>query len=73
MNDTAVKLFEKQQVRSVWDEKGEKWWFSVVDIIRILTEQPTQRGATLYWAKLKERLENEDASHGWKNANDGCC
>ena len=61
MSNTAVKLFEKQQVRSVWDEKEEKWWFSVVDIIRILAEQPTQRRATLYWSKLKERLEDEGA------------
>ena len=61
MNDSPnkVKLFGEQQVRSVWDEEAGKWWFSVVDIIAILTDQPTQRGATLYWGKLKQRLKEE--------------
>ena len=56
-----IKLFEERQVRSVWDADAEKWWFSVVDIIAILTDQPTQRGATLYWGKLKQRLKEEGA------------
>jgi len=58
---SKIQLFEKKNVRSVWDEELEKWWFSVVDIVAILTEQSTQRGASNYWAKLKERLKNEGA------------
>ncbi|MCL2063815.1 MAG: hypothetical protein FWG98_05535 [Candidatus Cloacimonetes bacterium] len=56
-----ILLFEEKQVRNVWDSEAEKFWFSVVDVIGILTDQPTQRGATFYWSKLKERLTNEGA------------
>jgi hypothetical protein len=56
-----VKLFEERQVRTVWDEQNEKWWFSVVDVVGVLTDQPSQRGATLYWGKLKQRLKEEGA------------
>jgi hypothetical protein len=59
--DTAIKLFEERKIRAEWDEEAQKWWFSVVDIVAVLTEQPTQRGASNYWAKLKERLSEEGA------------
>ena len=55
----SIKLFEERQVRAEWDEENEKWWFSIVDIVGILTDQPTPRGATLYWGKLKQRLNEE--------------
>ena len=54
-----IKLFEKRQVRSEWDEAAEKWWFSVVDIVAVLTEQPTYRLASDYWTVLKSRLKKE--------------
>jgi hypothetical protein len=54
-------LFEDIPVRREWDADNEKWLFSIVDIIAVLTEQETQRGATFYWAKLKERLLDEGA------------
>ena len=54
-----IKLFEQKQVRAVWDEEKEKWWFSIVDVVGVLTDQPTQRGASLYWGKLKQRLNEE--------------
>lgn len=54
-----IQLFEKQPIRAAWDEEKEEWFFSVVDVVRVLTEQPTQRGASNYWAKLKERLKKE--------------
>ena len=54
-----IKLFEEKEVRTHWDEESEKWWFSVVDIVAVLTEQPTQRGGSLYWGKLKQRLKEE--------------
>lgn len=56
-----IKVFESKKVRTVWDEKAQKWWFSVVDTVAVLTEQPTQRGATLYWGKLKQRLKQEES------------
>lgn len=51
-----IKLFEQQQIRSVWDETQEKWYFSVVDIVQVLTESIDGRK---YWNKLKQRLKEE--------------
>ena len=56
-----IELFEDQPIRTAWDETEEEWYFSVVDVVRILTDQQSQRGATNYWAKLKERLKKEGA------------
>ncbi len=57
--ETAIKLFEQKQIRSVWSDKDEKWYFSIVDIISVLTEQPTFQGARNYWKVLKSRLLKE--------------
>lgn len=54
-----VKLFESQQVRTEWDESAEKWWFSVVDIVAVLTEQPDYTKARNYWKWLKKKLTAE--------------
>ena len=54
-------LYGDKKVRSFWDEEREEWWFSVVDGVGGLTEQPDSRKATLYWSKLKERLRDEGA------------
>lgn len=62
MSKNSIKLFEGQKVRSVWDESKEEWYFSVVDIVAILTEQPDARRAVFYWSKLKERLKEEGAN-----------
>jgi len=56
---SEVKLFEQQKVRTHWDEKEEKWYFSVVDVISILTNQPHHQGARNYWKVLKSRLLKE--------------
>ena len=58
---TKPKLFEEKQVRAVWDEDVEKWWFSIVDVIGILTEQPTHDRARKYWSVMKTRLKREGA------------
>lgn len=60
--DNSIKLFENKRVRTAWDEAREEWLFSVVDVISALTEQQTQRGASNYWAKLKQRLKAEGAN-----------
>ena len=57
--ETAIKLFEQKEVRSVWSDEDEKWYFSIIDIISILTEQPTHQGARNYWKVLKSRLLKE--------------
>jgi hypothetical protein len=55
----AIAIFEDQPVRRSWDEKQEKWYFSVVDIIAILTEQKDFQLARNYWKVLKNRLNSE--------------
>jgi len=55
----SIKLFEQKQVRSVWDDADEKWYFSVIDVISILTEQNSHQGARNYWKVLKSRLLKE--------------
>jgi len=52
-------FFETQAIRRVYDEKTETWWFSVVDIVQALTQQPDYQTARKYWNKLKERLGKE--------------
>jgi hypothetical protein len=54
--ETAIKLFEEKQVRSVWDAGQEKWYISIVDVIGILTDSPNPRK---YWSVLKTRLKAE--------------
>ena len=57
-----LQMFEDQMIRTAWDETKEEWYFSIVDVVKALTEQSTPRGASNYWAKLKERLKSEGAS-----------
>lgn len=52
-------LFETHKIRRVYDEGSETWWFSVVDIIQVLTQQADYQAARKYWNKLKERLAKE--------------
>ena len=52
-------IFEEREIRRLYDEKTETWFFSVVDIIQILTQQPDFQTARKYWNKLKERLGKE--------------
>ena len=54
--ETAIKLFEQKQVRSVWNDEEEKWYFSVVDVIEVLTETDRPRK---YWSDLKAKLKKE--------------
>jgi hypothetical protein len=54
--ETAIKLFEQKQIRSNWDDDSEKWYFSIVDVIRILTESENPNN---YWKVLKNRLKKE--------------
>ena len=60
LND-KIQLFENKRIRTAWDEEKEEWYFSIVDVVAVLTDQPDQRGASNYWAKLKQRLKEEGA------------
>jgi hypothetical protein len=57
--DSKVKLFESQLIRNEWDAEAEKWWFSVVDVVAVLTDQLDYTRARKYWSVLKVRLKNE--------------
>lgn len=52
----AIKLFETKKVRTIWDDKEEKWYFSIVDVVAVLTDSPNPRK---YWSVLKTRLKKE--------------
>lgn len=56
MEDNSIKLFESKQIRTAWDEEQEKWFFSVVDVIEVLTETDRPRK---YWSDLKSKLQKE--------------
>ena len=59
--DDRIQLFENKRIRTAWDAEKEEWYFSIVDVVAVLTDQPDQRGASNYWAKLKQRLKEEGA------------
>ena len=54
--NAQIKLFEDKKVRTIWDEEAEEWYFSVVDVVAVLTESPNPRK---YWSVLKTRLKTE--------------
>ena len=54
-----LQMFENQPIRTAWDEEQEEWYFSVVDVVAVLTDQPDSRHAAKYWSVLKTRLKNE--------------
>ena len=54
-----LAIFEGHRIRRLYDEKTETWWFSVVDIIQVLTQQPDYKAAQNYWKVLKHRLNRE--------------
>jgi prophage antirepressor-like protein len=70
----VIKLFDEKKVRTVWDDKEEKWYFSIVDVVEILTDSKDPQA---YWRKLKQRLKKEGDEtvtncHGLKmRASDG--
>ena len=55
----AIKLFDEKQVRIVWDDVEEKYYFSILDVVQVLTEQSDYQTARKYWNKLKQRLKEE--------------
>lgn len=57
--DKNIQLYEEQPIRTAWDKEKEEWYFSVVDVVGVLTEQPDTRHAAKYWSVLKVRLKKE--------------
>ena len=56
MRENSIQLFDSKRIRTKWDAEKEKWYFSIVDIIEVLTESSD---AASYWRKLKQRLKAE--------------
>ena len=56
INTDSVQMFEDQPIRTVWNEEEEEWYFSVVDVIGVLTESPNPQ---IYWRVMKKRLKDE--------------
>ena len=54
--ETAIKLFEQKQVRSIWNDEEEKWYFSIIDVIEVLTDTDRPRK---YWSDLKAKFKKE--------------
>ena len=54
-----IQIFEEKRIRTAWDEEKEEWYFSIVDVVAVLTDQPDQRRAAKYWSVLKTRLKKE--------------
>jgi hypothetical protein len=52
----GIQLFENKRIRTAWDEEKQEWFFSIVDVVGVLTESPTPRK---YWSVLKTRLKSE--------------
>ena len=56
MKKEAIKLFEERKVRTIWDDTHEKWYFSIIDVVAILTDSSNPQ---TYWRVLKKRLKEE--------------
>lgn len=54
-----IQLFEDKRIRTAWDEEKEEWYFSIVDVVAVLTDQPDTRHAAKYWSVMKVRLKKE--------------
>ncbi len=57
-----IQLFENKRIRTAWDEEKEAWYFSVVDVVAVLTDAPDYNTGRKYWNKLKQRLSEEGAN-----------
>lgn len=55
----AIKIFDQKRIRTLWDEEKETWYYSIVDVVSVLTDQPDARHAAKYWSVLKTRLSKE--------------
>ena len=59
VRDDQIQIFENKRIRTAWDAEKEEWYFSIVDVVAVLTDQPDQRHAAKYWSVLKTRLKKE--------------
>jgi len=57
----SIRFFDDREVRAIWDEKNSKWWFSVLDIVAVLTDQDDYTKTRNYWKYLKAKLKKENS------------
>ena len=62
--ENAIKIFEQKQIRTHWDETEEQWYFSVIDVVEVLTESTIPKR---YWSDLKRKLKAEGATQLYEN------
>lgn len=55
----SIRFFDDREVRAIWDEENAKWWFSVLDIVAVLTDQDDYTKTRNYWKYLKAKLKKE--------------
>lgn len=55
----SIRFFDNREVRAIWDDEDSKWWFSVLDIIAVLTDQDDYEKTRNYWKYLKAKLKEE--------------
>lgn len=57
----SIRFFDNKEVRAVWDDENSKWWFSVLDIVAVLTDQDDYNKTRNYWKYLKAKLKKENS------------
>jgi cell filamentation protein len=57
----SIRFFNDREVRAIWDENEAKWWFSVLDVAAVLTDQDDYNKARNYWKYLKAKLKKENS------------
>lgn len=57
----SIRFFNDREVRAIWDEENTKWWFSVLDIVAVLTDQDDYTKSRNYWKYLKAKLKKENS------------
>jgi len=60
MNKVSIRFFDDREVRAIWDDNQNKWWFSVLDIVAVLTDQDDYTKTRNYWKYLKAKLKKEN-------------
>lgn len=56
----AIRFFDDREVRAVWDDEHAKWWFSILDIVGVLNDEPDYNKTRNYWKYLKSKLKKEN-------------
>jgi len=59
-NKISIRFFDDREVRALWDDENSKWWFSVLDIVGVLTDQDDYNKTRNYWKYLKAKLKKEN-------------